>query len=172
MNAPQATLVVQFGDQGTSDAFVAAEFDDKLNVDSSAQVKTIWNPGDEIWFWVQHDDSVRIAAVKPTGSAGDIVDCGIAERNVEQQLAWPDTETTVELSHIPLSTPSFTWYGAPGVGLSFSGRTISINSGAPCTCDAAIPISVHLFRFIPPALTLADESEIYRVIIYIYMEAA
>lgn len=171
MTAPKATLVVRFGDQSASEAFVAAEFDDVLNGDGAGNIKTEWHPGDDIWFWVQHDTSVRIAAIKPTGGAGDVVECGVASRTKKQELAWPDTETPNELSYIPSAQPTMTWYGAPGKGMTISGRSVSITGGAPCTCDAVIPIGVRLYRFIPPSLSLARDTDIYRVIIYIYMES-
>jgi hypothetical protein len=164
--------VVQFGDQAPVDAFVVAEFDDTLNIDGSGNVKTTWHAGDEIWFWVQHDASVRIAHIKPTGGSGDIVDCGWSHRSKTQELTWPDVETINELSYIPSAAITLKWYGTPGEGLAVSGRSISIAGSAPCTCDATIPMGVRLYRFIPPALALSGDADIYRVVIYIYMESA
>jgi hypothetical protein len=172
MTAPRATLVVQFGESADSTAFVTAEFDDVLNVDSAGEVKSSWLPGDSIFFLVQHDPSLRIDAILPTGNSGTIVDCGIVSRSRDQELSWPDINTEQELSHNSTFFPTLTWYGSPGYGLKLNGRTLTIAGGAPCTCDAVIPIEARLFQYIPPQLVLATEDDIYRIIIYIYMEAA
>jgi len=168
----QATLVVRFGEGADSNAFVVAEFDELLNVSAAGESKSSWLPGDSIYFWVQHDPALRIASILPTGAAGDIVAYGPTRRSREQELSWPDTDTTVELSHIPASTPLLAWYGAPGTGLQLDNRTVRITGGAPCTCDAIITIDVHLYRFIPPPLDLPTAEDKYRTILYITMEAA
>lgn len=172
MTAPRATLVVQFGESADSSAFVAYEFDDVLNVDSSGGTKSSWLPGEVIYFVVQHDPSLRVDAILPTGAAGTIVDCGTVTRTRKQELSWPDIDTEQELSHIPTAMPALSWYGAPGTGLKLSDRTITLTGGAPSTCDAVIPIEARLYQFIPPPLELATEEDTHRVIIYIYMEAA
>lgn len=172
MSAPQATLVIQFGEGADSSLFVAAEFDEVLNVSASGENKTSWLPGETPWFWVQHDPALRIASILPTGAAGDVIAYDTARRTRNQELSWPNIDTAIELSHIPASAPTLTWYGAPGTGLQRDGRTLRITGGAPCTCDAVIPIEVHLYRFIPPPLELPTAEDKYRVILYITMEAA
>ena len=56
-----ATIVVEFGTGADSSAFVAVELDDHLNKDADGETKTQFNPGDQVWFWVQHDASLRTA---------------------------------------------------------------------------------------------------------------
>jgi hypothetical protein len=172
MIPPQTTLVIQFGDGADSAAFAVAEFDEVLNTSPNGESKSSWLIGESINFWVQHDPSLRVASILPTGAAGEVISHGIARRKRDQELSWPDVETAVELSHIPASAPALTWYGLPGTGMQLDGRSLRITGGAPCTCDAVIPIDVHLFRFIPPVLELATAEDKYRVILYITMEAA
>jgi len=162
------TLVAQFGSSADSSAFVAKDLDETLNLDGEGNVKTSWVDGDEVWFWVQHDASLVIDRVEPT--SGMVVDCGQARRSRTQELTFK-TADTVELSHIPAKNPTYTWYGNKGAGLTRNGRAVSVSGNLPCTCDAEIPIDVHLYRFIPPKLDLGS-GETYRVVIVIYLEAA
>jgi hypothetical protein len=173
MNAPQATIVVRFGGGADASAYVAAEFDKLLNVDEAGQEKSAWLPGDTIWFWVQHDPSLRIASIVPTGRSGGVVDQGLAIRTGEvEELTWEADNDAVDLAHLPMAAPELRWYGEPGEGLTRNGRSMVVTGGAPCTCDATYPREVCLFRYIPPPLELADENDKYRVILFVTMEAA
>lgn len=162
------TLVVDFGAGADSSAFVAMEFDEPLNLDDDGNAKTSFDPGDEVWFWIQHAETLRIDRVVAT--SGMVVDCGIVRRSRDQELTFTGVDS-VELSHIPAGNPSLTWYGNEGNGLTRTGRSVSVSGNTPCTCDAVIPIDVHLYRFVPPVLALgADET--YRVVIVAYLGAA
>jgi hypothetical protein len=55
--------------------------------------------------------------------------------------------------------------------LSRDGRQVTVTGNTPCTGDATIPIDVHLYRYVPPPITLEGGSS-YRVVIVLYMEAA
>ena len=162
------TFVTQFGKGADSSAFVVMELDETLNLDADGNEKTTWSPGDEIWFWIQHDASLVIDRVVAT--SGMVVDCGSARRSRSQALIFTSTDS-VELSHIPAKNPTYTWYGNQGSGLSRNGRSVSVSGNTPCTCDVEIPIDVHLYRFVPPDLELGSE-ETYRVAIVAYLEAA
>lgn len=163
-----ATIVVEFGQGADSSAFVAVELDDTLNVDGEGEAKSQFGPGDEVWFWLQHDVSLRVGRIACT--SGMVVDCGLARRQREQELTWTGEEA-VELSHIPAAAPVLTWHGNVGTGLSRDGRSMRITGNLPCTADAVIPIDVHLYRFVPPALSLAA-GRTYRVVVVIHMEEA
>jgi len=164
----QSTIVVEFGDGADSSGFVALELDETINLDSDGNVKTSFDPGDEVWFWLQHADTLRVGSVAAT--SGMVVACGIARRSREQELTFAG-DGSQTLSHIPARNPEYTWYGNVGSGMSRDGRTLTVAGNIPCTCDAVIPIDVHLYRFIPPPLELADEAT-YRVVIVVTMEAA
>ena len=56
----QSTIVVEFGDGADSSGFVAMELDETLNLDSDGNVKTSFAPGNEVWFWLQHDETLRV----------------------------------------------------------------------------------------------------------------
>lgn len=168
MSTVSGTLVVEFGEGADSSAFVALELDETLNLDEDGEEKTRFDPGDEVWFWVQHADTLQIDRIAAT--SGMVVDCGVVRRERLQELTFTGTDA-IELSHLPAANPSYTWYGNVGAGLARSGRSVSVSGNTPCTCDATIPIDVHLYRFVAPALTLADEAT-YRVVIVVYLEAA
>jgi len=164
----QSTIVVEFGDGADSSGFVALELDETLNLDSVGNVKTSFDQGDEVWFWLQHDDTLRVDSVAAT--SGMVVACGMARRSRAQELTFTG-DGSQTLSHIPAVNPSYLWYGNVGTGMSRDGRTVMVTGNLPCTCDATIPIDVHLYRFVPPPLELVDEAT-YRVVIVITMEAA
>lgn len=168
MSTVGATIVVEFGAGADTSAFVAVELDETLNLDADGNERSQFSPGDEAWFWVQHDSALRIGAIECT--SGMVVDSGPARRQRSQECTWTG-EDAVELAHIPAAMPVLTWYGHIGQGLVLDGRSLTVAGNAPCTCDAVIPIDVHLYRFVPPPLELAAEQN-YRVVIVITMEAA
>lgn len=168
MSTVGATIVVDFGSGADSSAFVVVELDETLNLDASGNARSEFSPGDEVWFWVQHDAVLRIGEIECT--SGMVVDCGSASRWRGQDLTWT-SDDSIELSHIPSVMPDLTWYGNVGQGLALSGRTITVTGGTPCTCDALIPIEVRLFRFVPPQLDLTGD-QTWRVVVVVTMEAA
>lgn len=164
-----ATIVVEFGSGADSSAFVAVELDDTLNIDSEGEVKSQFVPGDQVWWWVQHDPSLRIDRIACT--SGMVVPAGTVSRTRDQELTWTTAEEGQELSHIPSGNPTLRWYGNTGQGLSRDGRKLSLTGGLPCTADATIPIQVQLYRYVPPPMNLSGE-QTWRSVIVIYMEAA
>ncbi len=163
-----ATIISQFGEGADSSAFVAIELDETLNLDAEGNAKTSFDPGDEIWFWIQHAETLVIERIEAT--SGMVVDCGTVCRSRTQELTFTGTDS-IELSHIPARNPSYAWYGNEGADMARNGRSVSVGGNTPCTCDAEIPIDVHLYRFVPPRLEL-DEEKTYRVVIVTYVEAA
>nr|WP_321465171.1 hypothetical protein [uncultured Desulfobulbus sp.] len=163
-----ATIVSQFGEGADSSAFVAIELDETLNLDADGNAKTSFAPGDEVWFWIQHAETLVIDRIEAT--SGMVANCGTVRRSRTQELTFTGTDS-VELSHIPARNPDYAWYGNVGGGLSRNGRSVSVASQTPCTCDVTMPIDVHLYRFVPPALELVEEAT-YRIVIVAYMEAA
>lgn len=164
-----ATIVVEFGQGADSSAFVAVELDETLNLDSDGAEKTQFVPGDEVWFWLQFDETaLRLDRVACT--SGMVVAAGLASRTRTQELTWTGDDGQ-ELSHIPSATPSLKWYGAVGSGLSRDSRKLTVTGNTPCTADATIPISVRLYRYVPPPMSLSGD-ETWRSVIVIYMEAA
>lgn len=168
MSSVGATIVVQFGAGADSSAFVAIELDETLNIDETGAEKTQFAAGDEVWWWLQHDTSLRVGSIAAT--SGMVVDCGQARRQRKQEMTWVGTDA-VELSHIPAANPSYTWYGNEGSNMVRDGRSVSVTHTLPCTADAVIPIDVQLYRFVPPPLQLADDAT-YRVVVVVTMEAA
>lgn len=162
-----ATIVVQFGEGADSSAFVTMELDETLNLDSAGDAKSEFGPGDEVWFWLQHDTNLAVERIEST--SGMVVDCGMARRERNQELTFIGEEGA-SLSYIPAVSPTFTWFGNVGAGLGLDGRSVTVAGNLPCTCDVVIPIDVHLYRFIPPALELAEGAS-YRVVVVVTMGA-
>lgn len=169
----RATLVIRFGEGADSSAYVAAEWDGLLNADADGNLPTSWLPGDQPWFWVQHDPSLRVGSIVPTGRSGDVVDCGLTSRNVEkEEVTWTEEGQAIELQRLPDGMPTIAWYGEPGTGLARSIRSLTVAAGIPCTGDASYPYTVHLYRYHPPQLSLSTEQDTYRTVLVITMEAA
>lgn len=164
-----ATIVVQFGQGADSSAFVALELDETLNLDSTGEPVSEFVPGDEVWFWVQHDASLRIGSVACT--SGMAVDCGMVRRERRQELTFAGADSDESLSHLPATAPTLTWYGNDGSPLAIDGRTVRAGGANPSTCDAVLAIDVNLYRYIPPPLQLAD-GESWRSVVVVTMEAA
>lgn len=164
-----ATIVVQFGSGADSSAFVTVELDETLNLDSDGQAKSEFAPGDEVWFWVQHDSTLRIGSVACT--SGMAVACGPERRERRHELTFAAADSEESLSHIPATAPTLTWYGTDGSPLAITGRTVRAGGSIPSTCDAVLAVDVHLYRYIPPPLQLAD-GESWRSVVVITMEAA
>ena len=164
-----ATIVVQFGQGADSSAFFALELDETLNLDSSGEAKSEFAPGDEVWFWLQHDASLRVGSVACT--SGMAVDCGQVRRERRQELTFASADSDESLSHLPATAPILTWYGNDGGPLAIDGRTVRAGGAIPSTCDAVLAIDVRLYRYIPPPLQLAD-GQSWRSVVVITMEAA
>lgn len=168
MSTIGGTLVVEFGENADSSAFVVVQLDDTLNVDAGGQTVSTFSPGQSAYFWVQHAPSLRIGAV--TATSGVIAADGLARRSRTQELTWTSLESQ-ELECIPAGAPVLSWVGAQGSGFALNGRTATVTGNVPCTCEATYPIDVHLYHLVPPTLNLAA-GETYRIVIVVYMEAA
>lgn len=160
----QATLVIEFGEGADSGALVVVELDSELN-----NQQTQFAPGTEVWWWLHHDSSLRLGSV--ICSAGTTIESGTATRTRTEDLTFTDQERTAQLSCVPSSPPTFSWFGNQGAGVTVNGRNVSVTGGLPCTGAAAYPIQVRLFRYIPPPMTLGPD-ETFRVVIVVTMEAA
>lgn len=165
----KATLVVVFGD-GVEAGFVKAEFDEIENVNAAGEVKTQFVPGDEPYFLVQHDPTLRIDRVASTD--GMAVSNNAEEtRTRTTALDFAQVDDTVELDYLPAGSGSRVWYGNVPT-IATDGRAITATGGQlPAKGLATYPTTWQSYRLIPPPLTLAAE-QTYEITIYIYMEAA
>ena len=85
----QATIVVTFGENvSSSNHFVRAELDDTLNLNSEGKSKTSFNPGDDVYFLIQHDSTVRIRAIRST--SGQVQSLGAVSRSREQIMLYTE----------------------------------------------------------------------------------
>ena len=169
MNAPLATIVVEFGEGADSTALVVVELDEAVNRDSEGKPTTSFRPGDEPGFVVHYDQAaLRIDRVK--SSSGMIVDNGRASRERKQQVRFTAQGKPITLPHIPASGVSVDWYGnAPTI--SQAGRQVTASGSLPAIGEAAYNIACHAYRLVPPKLSLA-ENQNYPVLVVVYMESA
>ncbi len=162
-----ASLVVSFGEGANSDALVMLELDPEMN-----EEKTSFAPGDEIFFRLHHDTSVRLSK-KPVATHGHIDEQGAGNRVIEQQLLWTDHEDTHELSYIPFAGLSWGEYGNQVTDMRKSGSRTAIIEGGVMPALTLVQYSADflLFRLISPLVELAED-ESYPITIVAYMEAA
>jgi hypothetical protein len=159
------SLVVTFGESVDTDAFVVAEGDDQLNVDDDGNVKSTFAPGDIFKWLLQHDDTVKVAAVKCSSGVVALLGEVARTKTVNQQFAATDD---VELSYIPNGGVTAKWYGR-SPNLTVNGRTISVDD-YPAVADLSYSAAMLSYRLTPPAMSL-DEDENYYILIVVEMEA-
>lgn len=179
MGKVEATIVVKFGEGVEGDALALIELDETENtyVDDSGevQVKTQFNPGEEPFFWIHYDSSLKVAEYR--SSAGEIELQQLSRTyNKEQQLQFIkekiDSDTAEqELSYYPMQTSSPSWYGNEGEGWKRTGRKITVSGNTPCICDLDFTIKADQYKLIPPSMTLAED-ETYPILVVFYMENA
>jgi len=165
----QATIVVKFGDDvsDSSSYHVVAELDDTLNLDSEGESKTSFNPGDPVYFLVQHDSRVRIRAIRAT--LGDIQSLGSVSRYRDSVMLFAEINEKQSVGYMG-GTANSLWYGNT-VGLGSNGLTDFIATFGTFPAIGKIgrscPFNSYVLRSNVPALTEDDE---YLVGIVIYME--
>lgn len=168
MSAAKTTLVIRFG-EGAGNGFAAAEFDAEKNVDQAGKVKSSFAPGEESYFLVQHDGSLRIDRVAATG--GMVVSMGQVIRTRTDRLDFAEIGDTAELSRIPAGAIARTWVDH-AAAVTITGRTVAAGAGQlPTKGDFTYQAAMHSFRLVPPPMTLAP-NETHEITIYIFMEAA
>ena len=166
MSAP--TIVVSFGDSvGADDQFFIVELDDILNVDSSGEVKTQFQPEDDVFFLMHYDKSkLQIIDIKTTDSQVVIGD--EVTRSTTIEYLFVDPADPQELTYIPGTEPEPSWYGNES-GLRREGRGLYALS-CPCIGDVTYEYRATSARLVPPDITLAAD-ETYPVAVVIYVEA-
>jgi len=163
-----ATIVVEFGDGADSDALVVVELDDESNLDDDGEEKTTFNPGDQPYFLVHHESTVRIGSVEC--SSGMVTGGSSVSRSRTQRMEWSDTDESQELPHIPSGEVSWTWYGNQAT-VTRDGRSLPAIDGVPAVGDANYSMAAYQYQLIPPSLDLSEDEE-YPILIVVTMEAA
>jgi len=166
MSAP--TIVVSFGDSvATDDQFFIVELDGVLNVDSAGEVKTQFQPEDDVFFLMHYDKSkLRITDIKTTDS--QVVVGREVTRSTTTEYLFVDPSTPQELTYIPDKKPEPSWYGNESA-LRREGRSVYAAS-CPCIGDITYEYKATSARLAPPDITL-EADETYPVAIVIYVEA-
>ncbi|MBV5328486.1 MAG: hypothetical protein JZU65_12775 [Chlorobium sp.] len=165
-----ATVVVEFGTGADSSALVVIELDETMNLDGDGEEKTSFSPGDQPYFLVHHDTSVRIGSVKC--SSGMVTGGNSVPRERSQQVQFAAAEEAQELSHIPSGGIGWTWYGnAPAITQTGKSLVAATEDSLPAIGEAKYTMEARQYHLIPPVITLADD-ETWPVLIVVYMEAA
>lgn len=153
-----ASIKVTFGEgaEGASDS-VVMEFDDVLNVDSAGEEITQWQPGDIIYFRIQHPPTVRLDSVKPTD--GQVVGQGAVPRERVDRQLWTDLDDKQELGCIPDGGLTPKWYGNECSGLRKSGdKSVLVSSGVlPAQCDVTYSAGFNLYKLITRFVELGQD---------------
>lgn len=164
------TLVVPFGDGPTSGAggAITAEWDDTLNRDAAGEVKSQWNPGDQAYLLVHHDETVRITAVRTT--SGTISMVGQVSLPRTDLVGFSAAAEKQGLQYLPAGAPVFVWKGNAGSGPTRSGKELSFGGGQfPCLASITYPVAFTRYHLATPAMTLAED-ETWPIRVYIYYE--
>lgn len=166
-----ASLVVKFGAGADSSALVIREFDEVMNVDAAGNEKSSFSPGNEIFFRVLHEDSVRVDSVN--ASLGMIVPQGEVIRDRIDAIDFDQLDKK-ELSVIPVAGSIVpVWFNNELTGMKRIGkREVFFTAGTlPATADIKYKAKFSLYKLITPKFDL-EPNATFRVLISIYMEAA
>jgi hypothetical protein len=150
------TIILDFADTNAGNAFIVLELDDELNKDSAGEVKTSFYPGDNVYFRIHHDDTVRIKS--SAQSSGTVVSFGSVRRTSTQQMSFPTLNDEPETSHIPISI-SPVWYGRVPI-LSIDGRKLKANN-VPAIGEITHDFYAWSYRITPPPLVLSGDEKYY-----------
>lgn len=164
------TIVVKYGPGVSADtSLVVAAADSELNRNLDGSEKSNFGKDDKPFFYVHHDSSVRIVAVKPT--SGMVQPMNMVSRSDTSQMLFMDRDSTQELPHIP-SSVSAEWYGNDG-DLRHAGRELTVAGIVPCIGDISHTFSARLYRLHPPKLDhLKSEDDQYPIGVVVYVEEA
>lgn len=162
----EATIVVQFGQDASSQALVKIELDEQMNVDADGNEKTSFQPGDTPYFLVHHDSTLRVQKVEC--SSGMVQSFGTVGRARTQRAQWVNTDA-VELEY-EVSDPSFEWFGNDAIP-TVVGRSMTPTGAVPAICDISMMVSFEQFKLIPPELTLSEGDD-WPVLVVVTMEGA
>jgi len=165
----EGTIVVEFGESVASDQqFTVVELDDAVNVDTSGNIKTSFNPDDTPGF-VVHYDETQLCIDRVECSSGSVSAGSLVSRTRTRQLQFTNTDDSQELSHIPDGDVDFEEYGnSPAIVQD--GRKIRAAGQVPAIGEATYSIRCRAYRLNPPTLTL-EEDETYPILVVVYMEA-
>lgn len=172
-----ATIVVHFGDDVDANTFAMAMLDSELNVDAEGEEITSFVPGDEIFFLIQHDPSLRIDGL-PKATDGTVVAQPDKEFVfTEQELIFEEGAGVgdraevggPDLAAVHRGDITKTWYGREGIGFEVKNRKATVTGGVPSICKVQFNAPMKSYKLHTPNVTLAEDEE-YPVVIVIYME--
>lgn len=165
----KATIVVSFGEGvDGSGSFVLARLDDELNVDRDGNVISSFEPGDQVFLIIQHDDTVRISKVVATHGVIEQLpdkDYGFVDR-----VLFADAGKEGSLTAIPRGMVSRSPFGRQST-VMVAGRKVWIEAGEPVMYDLTYSARVKSYKLHTPSMALGADDE-YPIAIVIYMEAA
>lgn len=151
------TIRIRFGESVAEDQkFFVAEWDDELNVDSTGEVKSQFESGDNAHLYM-HYNSAELAITSIKSTTGEVFRNGSSSRTkTDNATLFESPSTPVELSH-RASGVSAVWYGRSSV-LDLSGRQLTAAS-CPCIGDITYSFPCELATLVLPGVTLAADQE-------------
>jgi len=165
----KATIVIKFGDDvaNANSYHAIAELDGTMNRTLAGEEKTSFNPGDDVYFLVQHDSRVRVTAIRPT--CGQVDSLGQVTRTRSNLLLFTAVNEKQSMGYMG-SSASPLWYGnsaslSPSETLDF----ISTSGLFPAIgkITRSCPFNLYRLRTNIPALGV---DETYPVAVVVYME--
>lgn len=152
--ALDVTGIASFGVQvATAAGLIIVEVDDRSHPDGSGGVKSVFEPGEAVYFLVHHGPDIEIVSVK-CADYGDVQRIGEVVRTREEEIFFADLGTTKELGYYPSSSPSVSWYGR-GARVLRAGREVRPSAQAPCLGVVSYPIRATQYLHRPQSLSLA-----------------
>lgn len=164
-DSTSATAVIDFGAAAvvSDDGLIQLELDDELNTSVSAteevEVKTEFVPGDDIYFLIHVDNSIKVESVRATD--GVVQALGSVLRSKEQRLLFTHEEPDQELNYFPAGGLDTEWYGNEA-SLSVEKRTVKVGPGSsqlPALADVIFGVGFLSYKLVAPSMELAYEEE-------------
>jgi len=137
------TAIASFGDQASGSALIVAEIDSQVHQDADGNVKSVFLPGDEVFFLLHYDASVAIVRVLAT-DGGDVQRIGQVTRSNTLESTFQHPADLVDLPHRPNGQPDVKWFGRSG-SLLLSGRSLRTDA-APCLGEISYNFTAMQYR--------------------------
>lgn len=130
------------------------EVDPNLNLDSSGNVKTSFNAGDQVYLSIHYDRN-KYRVVSAVASSGELQFRGtqVGRREISRQFF--SDSVTVDLQYIINSIVAVKWYGSRGtIQADYNTLRASI---VPCIVDVTISVISDIYLYVPDqSMDLSD----------------
>jgi hypothetical protein len=164
----QATIIASFGEEAAAENYhVVIELDDQLNKDSDGDVKTTFNPGNEVYFLVQHDSRVRINSIK--SSKGQVQALGSVTRTRTKNILFAEAGEEQQFGY--LGSSSVEWLGNTAGIVDYDGINLrAVGGNFPAMGRVSKSTTFSSYKLVADVPTLSEDED-YPIGVVVYMEA-